>query len=232
MQSSINCDQRNAFDQPTTTALKHPKLNCSQEHLSITHLFQDSIVHYLLPCTCGHSIPISRSQAGTTIQCPMCKAILEIPTIRGMATLIPIDQPSESSNASRLRTDPLLKRSPRSFLRAGMMATFLGIFVIAGLTTGRWAIIRALTPTPYTVDDEIKEGDENISKFSPSNAWDAWQFYQTRGLKEKTPATYYKVKRMMELQDKNMMIGGIVTSLAFAGIVISILWPKRRRPAK
>jgi pyruvate-formate lyase-activating enzyme len=100
------------------------------------------------------------------------------------------------------------------------------VFIVAGVATGRWAVIRFLTPTPFTVEDEIQQGAENLSSFTPSDAWDAWQFYQSAGFKEKNPAPYYRIKRVMELQDETMRTGAVVTAIAFVCLMAVLFAPK------
>jgi hypothetical protein len=117
----------------------------------------------------------------------------------------------------------------KSTLRKVLTAVFFMVFVVAGLTTARWGIIRYFTPTPFTVDDEIKEGAEALARFTPADAWDAWQYYQSTAMREKNPAPYYRIKRVMEMQDENMRLGGIITGIAFAGLMASIF--VGRRPA-
>jgi len=166
------------------------------------------------------------------VTCPKCNTTLDIPTIRGMANLTPIAT-DESKNTkaniaeSSSSNKPSSGQVSKSKLRQALTAVFFFIFIVAGLTTARWGFIRFLTPTPFTVEDEIKQGGETLANFSPSNAWDAWQYYQTAGFKEKNPAPYYRVKRVMELQDENMRLAGVVTAIAFACLMATIFAPKR-----
>lgn len=189
-------------------------------------------MQYLLPCPCGHSIPISRSQAGMTVSCPQCNSTIEIPTIRGMANLTPAYADGQN-DSSRNQTDgrSTAKRpstqTTKSTLRKALAAVFFIVLVVAGLTTARWGIIRYATPTPFTVEDEIKQGTETLSQFSPAETWDAWQYYQSVGFREKNPAPYYRVKRVMELQDENMRLGAIVTAVAFACLMATLFVGKR-----
>jgi hypothetical protein len=204
-------------------------------------------VKYLLPCPCGQSVPVARSQAGMRIVCPQCNANLDIPTIRGMANLVSLApeelKSSTSSSASRLAGNSAGKPSDYSTaspptpgepqggtVRRALTAAFLIVFVVAGLTTARWAIIRYFNPTPFTVEDEINYGANNLANFTPSDAWDAWQFYQSTGLTEKRPETYYRIKRAMELQDENMRAGGVLTAIALGCLITILFIPKRRQP--
>src|SRR4051812_25128337 len=43
---------------------------------------------YLLSCSCGRTIPVGMSQAGSTVTCE-CGQSLAVPTIRGLKTLPP-----------------------------------------------------------------------------------------------------------------------------------------------
>jgi hypothetical protein len=154
-----------------------------------------------------------------------------------MANLTPVDaqEPGDSS-AIRKKSQPLGKRSSasasKSTLQKVLTAVFFIVFVVAGLTTARWGVIRYFTPTPFTVEDEIKEGSETLAKFTPTDAWDAWQYYLSTGLREKNPAPYYRVKRVMELQDENMKLGAIITAIAFAGLMATVFLGKRSASIK
>ena len=174
-----------------------------------------------------------------TIVCPKCNNAVDIPTIRGMANLSPIainESPTDDSKnrkakvAGRLSSSkPTSLQASKSTLRRGLTAVFFIVFVVAGLTTARWGVIRFLTPTPFTVEDEIRQGGETLADFTPTDAWDAWQYYQLTGFKEKNPAPYYRVKRVMELQDENMRLAGAVTAIALACLIATIFVRKRTK---
>jgi hypothetical protein len=193
---------------------------------------KQSTVQYLLPCPCGHSVLIARSQAGSTIVCSKCNTTLDIPTIRGMANLTPavveeLGDSAASRKQSRSSNSTSSTTASKSTLRKVLTAVFFMVFVVAGLTTARWGVIRYFTPTPFTVEDEIKEGAESLARFTPADAWDAWQYYQSTALREKNPAPYYRIKRLMELQDENMRLGGIITAVAFASLMATIFLGRR-----
>ncbi len=154
-----------------------------------------------------------------------------------MANLTPVvaqetsDSPAIKKKSQSLGA-PLSATASKSTLQKVLTAVFFIVFVVAGVTTTRWGIIRYFTPTPFTVEDEIKEGAELLANFTPTDAWDAWQYYQSTGLREKNPAPYYRVKRVMELQDENMKLGAIITAIAFAGLMATVLLGKRSASIK
>ena len=174
-----------------------------------------------------------------TIVCTMCNKALDIPTIRGMANLTPIDinesttddakNPKAKVAGGLSSNKPTSGQASKSTLRKTFTAVFFIVFVVAGLTTARWGLTRFLTPTPFTVEDEIRQGGETLTGFTPTDAWDAWQYYQSTGFKEKNPAPYYRVKRVMELQDENMRLAGVVTAIAFVCLMATIFAPKRTK---
>jgi len=174
-----------------------------------------------------------------TIVCPKCNNALDIPTIRGMVNLSPIatnESLKDDSKNSKAKvagglssSKPTTGQASKSTLRKGLTAVFFIVFVVAGLTTARWGVIRFLTPTPFTIEDEIRQGGETLADFTPTDAWDAWQYYQLTGFKEKNPAPYYRVKRVMELQDENMRLAGVVTAIALACLMATIFVRKRTK---
>jgi len=173
------------------------------------------------------------------IVCPKCNNALDIPTIRGMANLSPVDINESKTNDSKnpkakftgspSSNKPTSGQASKSTLRKGLTAVFFIVFVVAGLTTARWGFIRFLTPTSFTIEDEIRQGGETLADFTPTDAWDAWLYYQSTGFKEKNPAPYYRVKRVMELQDENMRLAGVVTAIAFACLMATIFAPKQTK---
>lgn len=51
---------------------------------------------YLLPCSCGEQTVVSTAQAGETIRCA-CGAELQVPTMRGLRELEPLERSSATS---------------------------------------------------------------------------------------------------------------------------------------
>jgi len=135
----------------------------------------------------------------------------------------------KSQDSARFGDKPARQRRAKNRVVSGLIAIFFVAFVVAGLTTARWGIIRLFNPTPYTVEDEIKEGIPAVLNAAPTDAWDAWLHYQSVGLGKKEPAPYYRIRYAMELQDSNMIIGGIITSMAFGGMLLMLFWPKGSR---
>jgi hypothetical protein len=95
--------------------------------------------------------------------------------------------------------------------------------------TGWWGLIRLATPTPYTIEDEIREGEKVLDTFGPADTWDAWQFYINKGIHEKEPATYYRVKHAMEIQDKRMQVSGMIFGASSIGLVMLLILGRRSK---
>lgn len=55
---------------------------------------------FLLDCTCGERLPVEACQAGEEIACA-CGARLEVPTLRRLQQLEPVDQPESAATWTR-----------------------------------------------------------------------------------------------------------------------------------
>jgi hypothetical protein len=56
---------------------------------------------YLLPCSCGEKLVVDNRQAGETVQCT-CGSQLEVPTMRGLAQLVQVNDPGFTTAPKRV----------------------------------------------------------------------------------------------------------------------------------
>ena len=176
---------------------------------------------YLLPCPCGSSIAVQKSQAGTRVKCPHCQQSLEIPTIRGLGQCEFI----EESSASDIRKSRASSRwTP---LRGIIAAT---CFVIAIIGLGRasiYAVYRFSYPTNYTVEDMYRDSEESFRELSPVATWDNWRYLQETGLGRKNPPQVFVFKRFLEQKDVEMRYWGGAGAIGLLGLFATILWARR-----
>lgn len=116
---------------------------------------------YLLPCTCGKKLGVTKSQAGQSVRCA-CGKELEVPTLRGMAALERVGTPGAAS--------------PKSWNNRHRVAFLLAIAALVGVLAAGYLAIDLPAPlpefemvevdemTPFTnvlaVYDELKKGIE------------------------------------------------------------------------
>jgi hypothetical protein len=115
---------------------------------------------YALPCSCGKSIDVERSQAGLSVRCA-CGREVEVPTIRGLAQLEPSSHPTT--------TEPERTWGPRQGV------VFLGITLL--VLAGGYAGYRELFPPPgpfagFNHEVLAKE----IAAWTPAQSWELWAF--------------------------------------------------------
>lgn len=114
---------------------------------------------YLLPCTCGKSIEVDRSQAGLTVHCA-CGRGQEVPTIRGLALL-----------ESRVRSQvaPRLTWGPAQ----GVIFAGLALAAIAGTT----ALYRQVFPPRNPVEGVNRERlAELFGNMTPDKSLELWGY--------------------------------------------------------
>lgn len=115
---------------------------------------------YALPCACGKSIDVDRSQAGLRVQCT-CGRELDVPTIRGLAEL---ESRVESTPAERRNWGP----------RQGLI--FLGLAI--ALLAGSYALQRQLFPPQNPVEVNQEGLVELFDKMTPSKSLEFWDVFK------------------------------------------------------
>ncbi len=177
---------------------------------------------YLLPCECGHRLPVKKSQAGTFVDCSQCSRRLDIPTIAGLSRLDWIDDesPQSGSNKSTNR-----RWSP---LRGFLAATCFVIALVGLGRSGSYGVYRYYHPTKFTVDDWMKLMDEESQTLSPAETWDTWRLIQESGLADKKPPEPFVQKRFLEEQDTSMLRWAIAGGLGLIGLILTSRWPRKK----
>ncbi len=59
---------------------------------------------YLLPCPCGQTIPVEISQAGQLVTCVSCNEQIEVPTMREIRQLEPVESPADERSPTEWTT--------------------------------------------------------------------------------------------------------------------------------
>jgi hypothetical protein len=112
---------------------------------------------YALPCVCGKTIEVDRSQAGLRVHCE-CGRIQDVPTIRGLAAL-----------ESRIEAEPAAKRT----WGAGQAVVFLGLAIalIAGMTALYCQLFPPTNPVELASPDRFAQV---FDKLTPAASYELW----------------------------------------------------------
>lgn len=161
-------------------------------------------VRYRLPCRCGQTVLVERSQAGLTVTCS-CGAQLEVPTIRGLAQL-------ESLQSS---PDKLGWTAQYGLLLIGAL-----IALLAGGAVG-WRVVKQ-GPDLYSeesIDAFVNEAAMKTDRMTPGEVVLQWQalrelpYLEDPSIKKQ----YYAVRS--EYQRWTWVLAGI----AAAGVLFCVI---------
>lgn len=177
---------------------------------------------YLLPCDCGHRLPVKKSQAGSFVACPGCGRQLDVPTIAGLGKLEWIEDQIPGSGAKDTT-------GRRWSLIRGILAATCFVVALAGLgRAGMYGIYRYNYPTTFTVDDWMKLLDEETHALSPAETWDTWCSIQENGLGAKKPPELFAQKRFLEQMDTTMGRWAIAGGIGLVGLLAASWWPSKK----
>ncbi len=150
---------------------------------------------YLMPCACGECFPISTSQAGARVLCPSCGVRLDVPALRQLQELRPVDQPGR-------RLQPPRWDARRAWMFFGFLLTLTAVFFLAFLW---WRRPTKPDPRQLTLLD----------------SWSVWMELR-QGLDNRvSPYTYYMIETLRTLRVQSYFclataaVGLAITAAAF-----------------
>ena len=158
---------------------------------------------FLLPCSCGANVPVSRSQAGMTLPCPECGKVVDVPTIRVMNTL----------QVATQTAIPVAGKSQSTWLRIFAVICFI-VTLVTGYFGGELFLLRRNIensmasrdiPLNMTEQDFLDDMKQAALKRPPADTWDYWNELINDGLLPPNPPDYFKVKRHYEAQYRPMV---------------------------
>lgn len=191
-------------------------------------------MRYLLSCTCGEDIPVSKAQAGTVATCPKCRATIEVPTIRSLSKL-PQQEAGVQVQSGKKNTGSASSRL------SWVAALFAGIcfltFAVTGFLGGALAWERLYYEDElnlsqieaWTVEQEVEYGDKMVAAYSSSDLFDVWEEYKTLGLSDKQPPQHFVLKNQIDKSRNRMYSFLTVAGIAAAGFGLSLLLGRKRR---
>jgi len=185
---------------------------------------------FLLPCTCGAKLTVSKSQAGMSLPCPECSVPVEVPTIRklsALATALP-----EQKRA----------RAGKGLNWLGPVAAISFIVAFIGLSYAGYLFYERRTYISFAVQNgaklDVKESDfiadtrKSAERSAPADTWDYWNIMLNDGLKDPNPPDVFKLKRFLESKIPSMLNSlwlGLAGAAVFVGA--SFLIQKQRKQA-
>ena len=165
---------------------------------------------YLLPCSCGKTIPVRPHQAGEMLSC-ICGAVLEVPTVLQMARLEQV--PTEPAAAEPSAPWGLRQ----SMVLLGVVIALLGIGLTVGLFLDRPDLPSA---------EEIRA---RVEQLPAVECWRRWEFLRVAGPDP-------RLKKFEEEHSENVfrhnLWMGVTLTLTAGGIVLATLAALQGRAAR
>ncbi len=170
-------------------------------------------MEYLVSCSCGKEIAVTRSQAGQSVPCA-CGQSVQVPTLRGFADL----KMEDSGQAN----DQLAEK-PNAWKgwRGPAFATFAFLFIAAGLYSLYHVRDSYLYDQGYSVQDFIDAQAEELGYYGPDELVLLWENYRDIGLKEQHPPEFHKYNTFAEEQSTVAMVSGILAGV-FAVCMVGV----------
>jgi hypothetical protein len=177
-------------------------------------------VRYRLPCSCGQTVLVERSQAGLSVACS-CGKQLEVPTIRGLAQLDTVQS----------APDQLGWTAQYGLLLIGVL-----IALFAAGTAG-WRVVKQGPDlfSESSIDATMKEHFAQIEKMPPGDVVLLWQSLRNLPYMEDTQAKkQYYIER-----EANQRWSWVLAGIAAAGVLFCVIvlatgagQPARATPVK
>lgn len=166
---------------------------------------------YLLPCECGKGIAIDVKQAGQQIACE-CGKLLEVPTLRGVRKL----QPVQASETSSRKTNEW--NASRGMIFAGSLI----LFVIGG--TVSFFGYDGLRGTPnITRELERASFDKSIEEMSLDETYETWKRVREHGLGPRGQNVLVNIRAFRSGRQRMLTIGIALCVVSLLGAIGSML---------
>lgn len=123
---------------------------------------------YLLPCSCGKSVPVEASQAGQRVRCS-CGQMLDVPTMRLVRQLPPATRPAPGTRRPT-RSWPLAQRL--------LFACGLAMFFGGGMAVAYYQWIRSQLQTEEVAWDDLEGAMAAIAELNIEEAWEFWTIHR------------------------------------------------------
>ena len=170
---------------------------------------------YQLTCDCGQSHVVVLRQAGETLLCG-CGQSIEIPTLRAMRHLSPME--TEADLSARSRPPRSWSRLQGSLFAGGLVVTLLSLVTLVYFC---WMRSQLMTE-PMKVEDV--EFIRDIMQLTPTQSWDAWtQAFRDEELGARNKP-FHEINREYSRRFLGMIIvSSIFLLLGLAALIASLL---------
>ena len=158
---------------------------------------------YLLPCSCGRTIPVEAAEAGHIVKC-VCGAELEIPAMRTLGSL------ERADPASKARRSSSVWGRREGWILVGAILAVMG-----------------LGPTVYLQVSRPRL--ENVHSLTPTETWALWQELRKGTDRHLTP----EHRKLIEGLKANRIQTCMSLTLAGVGallMTVFFLAPRQRSP--
>lgn len=163
---------------------------------------------YALPCTCGKSVDVDRSQAGLAVRCA-CGRELEVPTIRGLANL-------ESRVDSQVA--PASTWGPRQ----GVMFLGVAIALLAGATA---SYVQFLPPPSPVRGIDRAAVTKLVDSWTPTQTFEAWA-EMSQGMERSELPTMMAYWDVLARRQRWAWVAWAVVGVGVAIALVGALMPK------
>ena len=184
---------------------------------------------FLLPCSCGAKLPVSKSQAGMSLPCPECGVLVEVPTIRKLSTLATAIPEKKRAKAGK------------GLNWLGPVAAISLLVGIVALSYAGYLFYERRTYIAFAVQNgaslDVKESDfiadirKSAEQSAPADTWDYWNTMINDGLKDPNPPDLFKMKRYLEARLPTMLNSlwvGLASAAVFVGTSFLIQQQRKR----
>jgi hypothetical protein len=183
---------------------------------------------FLLPCPlCQASISVGIAQAGSSMPCPSCGKVVDVPGTRQLR-LLPADSLPNGVGKQASGT------SDGNSLGFRLLLASLLLFGSLCLTYGGWlAYDRWRSPIVFGhTEDEFFQGLYDESMAEPiAQSWEHWNYLVDVGLPEESePLPYFQISRYYE-ERKPWMVGSLASGALLIATFLGLSFStSRRRP--
>jgi hypothetical protein len=135
---------------------------------------------YLLPCRCGHKLPVDATQCGLALRCPRCKAQLDVPPLRRMQQL------ERASGSDRVEAAPRWG-GRQALLLVGSTVLLLGIGLILYVRVfdpvpAQLQMPQGWRDAPREYQNFYLQAAEVPDDLTLGESWRLWQTLKNQGI--------------------------------------------------
>lgn len=176
---------------------------------------------YLLPCSCGATLPIELGQAGQLLTC-QCGTVINVPKMREIAKLKCVDV------AESVRPRANWSRVQGVLFSGGILLTVASLLIAAYFGYG-WSQIPILSQPTETDTDAWVE--KVLAKMSPDELIGRWHELESGGLGQWYPPEHVVARELRAVLLRNayyaLAVAAVGLCLTVSSLVLNSSPPKR-----